>query len=174
MYTHKPAHLHVLVILVLVTENALPLISQHQSQRSACVQGKCACHLYCHLHIMSKTMDHHTCTQSLLLLAGMLPVGLAVLTAEAGSVKERKRDGASSVPETPSVARANAALPPMGPGAYPLECSVRDSALIEALPLQPRERAVVPVIVHAAQVQMSVRLCVTCRMCRICEVHKPA
>ncbi|KAK9802768.1 hypothetical protein WJX73_000202 [Symbiochloris irregularis] len=83
---------------------------------------------------------------------GMLPVGLAVLTAEAGSVKERKRDGAGTVPETPSASRAHAALPPMGPGAYPLECSVRDSALTEALPLQPRERAVVPVIVHAAQV----------------------
>ena len=107
--------------------------------------------------------------------AGALPIGLAVLTPEAGTVKERKgREGGQSVPETPSTARAHAALAPLGPAANPLECRVHESALTNALPLQPRERAIVPVIVHAAQVREVADIAKPCKVdkaSRACTVR---
>ena len=85
---------------------------------------------------------------------GTLPVAAAALAAEAGGVRER-RSREVGAPETPATSRVTHLGATMGPGVNPLECSVDVLPLTSALPLQPRDRVIAPVTVHAPQVGLA-------------------
>lgn len=80
--------------------------------------------------------------------AGALPVAAASLATEAGAVKERRSREVGANPETPAASRGS----PAGPSITALQCTADASRLTQHLPLQPRDRAVVPILVHAPQV----------------------